>query len=179
MSKISLFTIAFLISGLAFGQEIPQLKLTREGVEPIIVKADSLTASEIYKNALKWVQESYKNPDKVLKANIENKKIRIEGFASDAWWYKSLGIKQSYNMEYTIKISFKDDRYRFEHIIGKFYVDGGHKVLYGYKSFFKNSGEVRKVYKDAVPSLEQTMNDLSLSFYNYITGKTTEENDAW
>jgi len=179
MNRILLLTITFLISGITLGQNIPELKLTRDSVEPIIVKTDSLTKSEIYKKALNWVQEAYKNPDKVLKANIANEKIRIDGFASNAWWYKSMGIKQSYNMEYTVEIGFKDGRYRFEYTIGQFYIDGGQKVLYGYKTFFKKSGEIRKSYKDAVPSLEQTMNDLSLSFYNYVTGKTTEKNDDW
>tara|TARA_B100001093_G_C26676047_1_gene948338 strand:- start:373 stop:912 length:540 start_codon:yes stop_codon:yes gene_type:complete len=179
MNRILLLTITFLISGITFGQNIPELKLTRDSVEPIIVKTDSLTKPEIYKKALNWVQETYKNPDKVLKANIENEKIRIDGFASNAWWYKSMGIKNSYNMEYSVEIAFKDGRYRFEYNIGQFYIDGGQKVLYGYKTFFKKNGEVRKSYKDAVPSLEQTMNDLSLSFYNYVTGKTTKKNDDW
>jgi len=179
MNRILLLTITFLFSGIILGQNIPQLKLTREGVEPIIVKTDNLTTSEIYKKALNWVQETYKNPDKVLKANIENKKIRIDGFARNAWWYKFMGIRHSFNIEYTIEISFKDGRYRFKYIIGQFYVDGGKKALFGYRTFFKKNGEIRKSYKDAVPSMEQTMNDLSLSFYRYVTGKATEEDDDW
>ena len=179
MKRILLFTLTILISNLSIGQEIPELKLTRNGVEPIVVQVDSLTASETYKKALNWVQETYKNPDKVLKANITDEKIRIDGFATDAWWYKSLGIRNSYNMEYTIEISFKDGRYRFEYMIGQFYIDGGQKVLYDYRTFFKKSGDVRKSYKDAVPSLELTMNSLSKSFYKYVTGKTTEKDSDW
>ena len=106
--KINLiFTVAILLSNLSIGQEIPQLKLTPNGVEPIVVEVDSVSSSEIYQKAQNWVQETYKNPEKVLKANIANEKIRIDGFATDAWWYKSLGVLNSYNMEYTIEISFK------------------------------------------------------------------------
>ncbi len=179
MKKILLLILTILLSNLSIGQEIPQLKLTPNGVEPIVVEVDSMSASEIYQKAQNWVQETYKNPDKVLKANIVNEKIRINGFATDAWWYKALGIRNSYNMEYTIEISFKDGRYRFEYIIGQFYIDGGQKVLYDYRTFYKKSGEIRKSYTDAVPSLELTMNELSQSFYNYVSGKTSKKDGDW
>jgi hypothetical protein len=74
---------------------------------------------KINNKAQNWVQETYKTPDKVLKANIVNEKIRVDGFVKDAWWYKSLGVTFFYDMEYTIEISFKDNRYRFEYIIGE------------------------------------------------------------
>ena len=178
MKKIILL-LAVLSSSIVLAQNISQLKLKPNGVEPIVVEVDSLTASEIYKKALNWVQETYKNPDKVLKANITDEKIRIDGFANPAFWWKSLGIKQTMNMDYTIEISFKDGKYRFEYIVGQFYIDGGQRALYTYSSFYKNNGDVRKAYDDAVPSLEQTMNDLSKSFYNYISGKTSKEDSGW
>src|SRR5690606_20603661 len=103
MKKILILTLGILISTFSKAQEIPQLKLTPNGVEPIIVEIPEKSASEIYEKAKNWVQETYKNPDKVLKGNIINEKIRVDGFANNAWWYKTLGIKQSLNMEYTIE----------------------------------------------------------------------------
>ncbi|MBI9041250.1 DUF4468 domain-containing protein [Lutibacter sp.] len=177
--KNLLLTVTIILSNLSFGQEIPQLKLTPNGVEPIVIEVDDISTAELYNKALNWVQETYKNPNKVLKANIENEKIRIDGFASNAWWYKSMGIQNSYNMEYSIEISFKDGRYRFEYIVGQFFIAGGQKVLYDYRTFYKKDGVIRKSYVDAVPSLEQTMNELSLSFYNYVSGKTTNKEKDW
>ncbi|WP_291122588.1 DUF4468 domain-containing protein, partial [Flavobacterium sp. UBA6046] len=174
-----LLTIAILLCAISYSQDFPKLKLTPNGVEPIIVNTDSLKATDLYEKALNWVQETYKNPEKVLKAKIENEKIRIDAFAENAWWYKSLGMKQNYNMAYSVEISFKDGKYKFEYIIGQFFIEGGQKVLYDYKTFYKKTGEVRSAYTDAVPSLEETMNNLSLNFYNYLTGKTTKKDDKW
>src|SRR5690606_1935870 len=106
---------------------------------------------KIYNKAINWVQETYKNPDKVLKANITNEKIRIDGFANGAWWYKTLGITSNMDMEYTLEISFKDGKYRFEYIIGQFFLSSGEKALYNYSTFFKKDGEIRKMYSDAIP----------------------------
>lgn len=174
-----LLSIAILFFTISHAQDFPKLKLTPNGVEPIIVNTDSLKAIDLYKKALNWVQETYKNPEKVLKAKIENEKLIIDGFAENAWWYKYLGMKNNYNMEYSVEISFKDGKYKFEYIIGQFLIDGGQKVLYDYKTFFKKTGEIRNIYIEAVPSLEETMNNLSLNFYEYIIGKRNKKDDKW
>jgi hypothetical protein len=178
MKRLILGLISIMSVTLTYSQDIPKLKLSPNGVEPIVVNTDSLKANDMYKKALNWVQENYKNPDKVLKAKIENEKIRIDGYASNAWWYKSLGMKMSYNMEYTIEISFKDGKYKFEYIVGQFYADT-QRFLGSYKTFYKSSGEIKSVYSDAVPSLEETMNNLSLSFYNYLTGIKSNKDEKW
>jgi len=178
--KVIMITLMMCLVGLiSFGQKIPKLKLTANGVEPIIVNTDSLQATDLYNKALNWVQETYKNPEKVLKTKIENEKLRIDGFAENAWWYKSIGMKQSYSMEYSVVISFKNGKYKFEYIIGQFFIEGGQKVFYDYKTFYKNTGEISKYYIDAPPSLEETMNNLSLNFYEYVTGKNKIKDDNW
>lgn len=174
-----LFLPLLLVSCLSFAQDVPKLKLTPTGVEAIVVNVDTLKADHLFKNAVNWVQETYKNPEKVLKAKIDNEKIRVDGFAKNAWWYKTLGLKMNYDMEYSIEVSFKDGKYRFEFIVGQFYTDGGQKFYANYSSFFKSSGEVKGVYSEAVPSLEETMDNLSLSFYNYVTGVKTKKDSNW
>lgn len=173
-----------IITALLFGfytnaQEIPQLKLTPSGVEAIVVQTDSLKANELYSKALNWVQTTYKNPDKVLKSKIENESIRIDGFAENAWMYKTFVMTMFYNMDYTVEISFKDGKYRFEYRIGQFYGDNGQRILFDYSTFYKKDGTIRSVYADAPPSLEKTMNELSQSFYNYVTGKTSAKKNDW
>ena len=173
-----LLSIAILFCTISYAQDFPKLKLTPNGVEPIIVNTDSIKATILYKKALNWVQETYKNPEKVLKTKIENEKLRIDGFAENAWWYKSLGMKQNYNMEYSIEISFKDGKYKFDYKIGQFF-NHGQKVLYDYTAFYKKTGEIKNAYTDAVPSLEETMNNLSLNFYNYINGRSNKKDEKW
>ena len=178
MKNKILLSIAILFCTISYAQDFPKLKLTPNGVEPIIVNTDSLQATDLYKKALNWVQETYKNPEKVIKAKIENEKLRIDGYAENAWWFKVMGQKSYLNTTYTLEISFKDGKYKFEYIIGEFSTDK-QTVYYDYKSFYKKNGEIRSLYIDSVPSLEETMNNLSLNFYNYLTGKTTKKDDKW
>ncbi|MBK5212032.1 MAG: DUF4468 domain-containing protein [Flavobacteriaceae bacterium] len=177
MKKIILLLAVF-SSSLLLAQNIPQLKLTPNGVEPIVVEVDGLTASEIYKKALNWVQETYKNPDEVLKANITDEKIRVNGYDDDAYSWKAGGMTHNMGMQYTLEISFKDGKYKYECIVGEININGGQRLNFS-QFLFKNNGDVKKTYSYAVPSLEQTMNDLSKSFYNYVSGKTSKEDSGW
>ena len=171
--KHLLITVFVLTSFIGYSQDIPKFELTMDGVSPIIINIDSINAEAIYKKTLNWVQESYKTPKEVLKTNIENEKIRVDGFKKNAWFYKSLGVTNSYDMEYSFEIEFKDNKIRLTFTPGQFWANN-QKVLYDYKTFFKNSGEVKGAYKDAKPSLEQSMNALVSSLYNYIKGKKSD-----
>ena len=136
-----------------------KFELLKDGVAPIVVNIDSVIAATIYKKTINWVQETYKTPKEVLKTNIENETIRVDAFKKNAWFYKSLGMKQEYDMEYSFQIDIKDNKIRLAFTPGQFWGDN-QIVLYSYPTFFKSSGEIKGAYKDAKPSMEQSMNDL-------------------
>ena len=173
--KILLLPFLTLLTSVSLAQVSPKFELTKDGVQPIIIQLDSLNANSIYKKALNWIQETYKNPSEVLKTNIENETIRIDGFKNNAWFYKSLGSKNEYDMEYSFRIDIKDYKIKLTFDVGQFWADGK-KVLYNYTTFFKSNGEIKGSYKDAKPSLEITMNELSNSLVEYIKG-TAKKND--
>ena len=179
MKKNLMLLVAVVLYSTLFSQEIPKLKLTPTGVAPFILNLDNLSASEIYKKSLDWVQETYKNPNEVLKANIENKKIRIDGFSPHALTFRSMGVKITWGVFYSLEISFKDGKCRYKYTIDRFTADEGTRVLITYADFYKKNGDIRKAYNTAVPTLETSMNDLLLNYYNYITGKTDAANDDW
>ena len=176
--KKTILLLMLSISINIFAQDLPKLELKQTGIESIVVDVEGKTASELYNQALNWVQETYKNPDEVLKAKIENQKIRINGFSENSWYIKSLGMKQYSDLSYSIEISFKDGKYKFEYAITKLSKDG-QKFGYSYPYFFKKDGSTRKFYKESVPAINNEMNDLSQSFYDYEVGKTDKKEDDW
>lgn len=171
MKKQLTILLLFLISGTITSQDISALKLTNTGVNPIKITFDDLSEHQIYNKAIMWIQETYTHPKDALKENSKNEKIKLEGFEQKAWWYKSMGIKNYNHMQYTVEIYFKDNTIDFKYIIGEFFIFEGPKAQYDYRMFFNENGSIRKQYKDAVTSLELTMNNLLVSFYNYVSGK--------
>jgi hypothetical protein len=177
MKNILLIQFLLLSIVSSYGQSEERLTLTYDGVEPVIMQVEDKTAEQLYTSAVNWVKESYKNPDKVLKAEIEYQKIRLNGYSSKAYYWKTLGIP-IYYIEYTIEVSFKDGRYKFEFIIGQAYTQTGDKA-FSYKNFYKNNGQVRKMYKDSKLGLENTMNNLLLSFHLYVSGEAKNIDSDW
>ena len=177
--KKTILLFAVLLTSLSINaQEIPKLQLTKAGIESIVVSAEGIPSSELYTNALNWIQETYKNPDKVLKLKIENEKIRVSGYASDSWNIKSLGMKTYYDYSYLIEVYFKDGKYKFDYTITEL-SDDGKKFFYNCSAFYKKDGSVRKMYVGGVEDINNQMNSLSKSFYDYVTGKTKEKNSDW
>jgi len=157
----------------SFGQE--SLSIGAEGiVKPIVVEVQDKTAEELYNKALNWVQETYKNPDAVLKTKLINEKIRINGFMDNAWTYNGLSFDMSYNVE----VSFKDGRYRLEFIITEF-TDNGKAVGHKKKHLAKEDGSPKFGYKNSVITINESMNSIAQSFYNYITGANESKTDDW
>ncbi|SNR79102.1 hypothetical protein SAMN06265371_11424 [Lutibacter agarilyticus] len=171
MKKQLTILLLFLTFGTILSQDISTLKLTNTGVNPIKITFDSLSEHQIYNKALMWIQETYIHPKDALKEKSENKKIKLEGFEQKAWWYKSMGIKNYNHMQYSVEIYFNNTSVDFKYLIGEFYIYEGPKAQYDYRMFFNKDGSVRKKYEDAVTSLELTMNNLLVSFYNYVSGK--------
>lgn len=165
-----------MLSSFTFAQE---LKITRDGIEPIVVEVEGMTAEEIYKKAIRWVQETYDNPRMALKADIPNEKIRLDGYAKNAFWYRGLGVVKSYfDVTYTLEIAFKEGRYKYNYTINKIFSDG--KIMpVELPTYFKKEGEVKQLYKDLVPSLDESLNEFHQSFYNYVTGVTKTADDNW
>jgi len=175
--KTSIFVALLLFTTNIYSQIIPLLKLTSNGVEPIVVNIDSISVQHCYKKTMDWINYTYKNPEIVLKAKIENEIIRIEGYRQNAWLYPSMGTNFHYDMNYVLQVDFKDGRYRLSFTPGDFYQNSDKKkVAYDYTFFFNKKGEPKKEsFVETINSFENTMNSISLDLYNYITGNTKKE----
>ncbi len=113
MKKIIILLLLFLTK-IGFAQET-EFKLTKEGfTDFVVIDCQNKSQSELYRKTLDWINVTYHTPSEVIKGQIENDYIRIEGFANHVI---SSGTK------YQIEISFKDGKYKFDIIKIEFYSD--------------------------------------------------------
>ncbi|MFV0531950.1 MAG: hypothetical protein ACK5MD_11005 [Flavobacteriales bacterium] len=152
----------------------------------VVVKTDSgLTQNYLFEKTINWVKERYKNPDAVFKSFIDNEKIRIEGFSEDLICYIHLGLYNCYSATYSITISFKDGRYKFDpvslyyHIpVSEYYPTGGIVNIYlnsSNSSFYKKNGKIRSSYRSIPGEIEWLFNRLNNNLKEYI--ETDGDND--
>ena len=148
MKKIIYFLLATIsISNLSFSQET-EFKFDKEGFTDFVVtQCEGKTQVELYKKALDWVSVTYKNPKEVIKAQIENDYIRIEGSSNSLICLNILGKKYN-NATYQIEISFKDGKYKFDvtsvNLLG---TNSEPKMeLQNMNEYYKSNGEIN--YED-------------------------------
>jgi len=94
-----------------------EFKLTSEKLtDYVVVNTLDIEASDLYNYSIDWIKDNYTNPEKVIKATFKNKKIRIQGIKTDALTTKAFGLNDQRNLRYSIEISFKDGKYKFNPI---------------------------------------------------------------
>lgn len=145
--------------------------LTDTGVEAVVTQTPNLTAQELYTKTKAWVNHYFHDAKEVTQADQPNTLLRLDGFTPGFYNIKSITTTY-YDLSYTIEFAFKDGRYKMD-----FYPNQasnkGQPLLFSIDSFFKKKdGTVKKTYKTAVASFNESLNSLYLSHYNYVTGNT-------
>lgn len=89
-------------------------KGTFQYLKPMMVLEAEGTSKELYQKAINWVNETYKNPEEVIKGKVEGDYLRLEGFTSNLIRANVIGTIFYYDVRYTVKINFKDGRFKYE-----------------------------------------------------------------
>jgi hypothetical protein len=186
MKKLLIFMLS--ISACVSAQET-EFKFTKDGfTDYVIGSVANKTASELYKKTIDWVNITYKNPREVIKAQIENDYIRIEGFKSSMLCKKILLSNICENGRYQIEISFKDGKYKFDvislesYLTASQYNSGGwYPVALTNTSYaYKESGELRSMYKNFPEEIESTFNTLNNELKKILESDTIpSKKDGW
>jgi len=188
MKKIIYYLLAVIsISNLSFSQET-EFKFNKEGFTDFVVtQCEGKTQAELYKKALDWVSVTYKNPKEVIKAQIENDYIRIEG-SSNSLICLNILVKNCSNATYQIEISFKEGKYKFDVIEIKQYTETSQYGTGGWSEvklettelYFRKNGEIRGVYKYFPELIPAYFNKLNLELKDFIlSDKIPSKKSEW
>lgn len=162
--------------------EYNQLGLT----DYVVTKIPNLDQNQLYFKTINWIKETYKDPDKVIKSTIEPKKVRINGSSENGFCIKAINGEICYRSTYSIIISFKDGRFKFEPIsmsyyglalYGGFYSEFNVNLSNG-TEFYNKKGILRNFYKNSPKSISNTFNKLNKSLEHYLL-KSQEKEDDW
>jgi hypothetical protein len=189
MKKIILLFTLFIFSKTVCQNDF---KHTTDGLNPkfVVVEIDSLNASQIYLKTIDWIKETYKNPDEVIKAKFENEKIRFDGFQENVLSTKMLGVTSYLDVRYSIEISFKEGKFKFEPIKLEEYTKPSQSIAGGWGSIplnvgswiYKRNGKVKGIFKSYPKQIEDVFNNLKTSLEIYLLKQNNtikDKKDDW
>jgi len=186
--KKQLFLLSFLLLNLVgFSQEY---EVTPSGLKDksnlentfLVIDAPDKTTSELYQNAIKYVNENYKNPDEVIKGKTENEYLRFESYVPQFTKVNNSGAKLDVSMKYTTELRFKDGKVRFEITALSITADnGGRNVEFsgsiwkGYPIYNQKNGDLR--LPETKTEIENYFNSKVTEIANFLLDKKTKKDD--
>ena len=153
--------LLLLFTSLNIYSQIDSVKIKYPKIESTFINIDSLDSSSLYKKSKNWVKKYYNNPDFVLRSDIENEYLRINGVSN--YSFKWMGT-QVYSFDYTLELNFKNGKIKADFIN---ITTEGKKVP---EFFFDNKGvqKKQKVNQEMKLSMEKQINNILFDLYSYL-----------
>ncbi len=154
--KNLILILAIAFSSQVFGQKYlvtPNGLRDEKDVEKtyLILEATGLTAKQLYDNAIKYVNEKYKNPEEVIKGKTDGEYLKFDTYVSDFLLYNNSGAKIPIQATYTTELRFKDGKVKYEIIsldmkakTGNYHILFSGGLMEGYIVYKKNG----KLFKE-------------------------------
>ncbi len=176
--KLKMILLVAFISASAFAQD-SEFKFSKEGLTDFIVVTYDGSAKDTYNRALAWVKENSKKGYKIT-SSVENEKMTIEGGKENFLCSKAGGTNVCTFGTFTIELSFKDGKYKFEAVgLSEKPNNATTTVvrnLNDFSDYYDKDGSLKK-YKDDVPAAyESLFNGLSKDLISFMDKKKKAEN---
>lgn len=120
LSLVFLFLFGFQNSVIAQDEDFnakTRIGLTRNGMVPKVIPVENKSAHELYSRAKSWARRYY-GSNAIVFDSLDYR-IKIRGFKDVA--FRVNEGRNIYDMDYTLILSFKDNKYKFEMVFNTFY----------------------------------------------------------
>lgn len=125
-----------LCSYVCFPQAPDRFEVTPDGTNSIVVQMPGQTSAELFAKAKLYIAKTYKNPDRIINAEIPGQMLRYEGYE-----YFTTGIWSDGRYEFVCDLEFKDGRYKISYTD----LSSSATPVGGIRDIFNKKGEVRKM----------------------------------
>lgn len=163
--------LLLLFVSVIFQVNAQDISITKDGITDYVVSdCEGIAKDVMYSRAIEWVNLTFKSPNEVLIANLENNLIRLE-FSET-----STPIKK-----FVVEIQFRDNRYKFDPISVMFPTVPvpSNDFLGTLNKYFKKDGSLKPRTATTVNSVQSILNSTNISLKNYINGVVVNQEDDW
>ena len=148
-----------------------------------IIEIPDKNQTELYESTINWLNETYINPDEVIKGKVENEYIRWTGTGGCLALFDGLLGAVCYEMRYTIEVRFKEGRLRWEFIELEIYTPPSQYIKGGWSSWdgrfrvANYKGKYNKDISNGASKYRSYMNDTAKNYKEYLLKGNTADDD--
>jgi hypothetical protein len=142
-----------------------KLELTPKGFPPLEIEMPNQPITKLIERSKEWSPYYNVNADVF---NVTKNSLTIEAPYENAYYYWNLGVKYYFGIKYNLKIVFRENqKYTLTFTVKEIYIDRV-PIKTTVANFFTSEGKLKDDFKDAKPSLENTVNKIIKSYINFI-----------
>ena len=159
--------ILLLIGAMAAAQ--PKLmQLQPYGFEPIEVAIPATPNEKLVEVTNSWAQEYNRREDGADITEVTANSITISAFKKNGFFYRNRGEAFEHRIRYTMKFTFYENGYNLVFTVNDIYVDNNVLLEYKLPDYFNSEGKLKEGYENIKPSLENTVNAIVQSHYDFL-----------
>jgi len=142
------------------------LELTPQGFASLEIQTPNKPLNQLIEASKFWAP--YFNKKGYDLSELTENSLTIDAKILNAYHTYNVGVKYNYDIAYTLKIVFESNKtYRLKISIKEIYTESiAVKTTIG--DFFSTDGKVKNDFKDAKPSLENSINKVLKSYSSFI-----------
>jgi hypothetical protein len=176
--KLKLLLLVAFMAASTYAQDT-EFKFSKDGLTDFVVTTYEGSAKDTYNRALAWVKENSKKGYTVT-SSVENEKMTVQGIKENFLCSKAGGTTVCSAGTFTIEITFKDGKFKFEAIgLSEKPNNGGAVVVHNlndFSEYYDKDGSLKK-YKDDVPvAYESLFNGLNKDLITFMDKKKKADN---
>ena len=142
------------------------LELTPQGFATLELKTPNKPLDQLITTSKSWASVYNKKGADV--SEVTGNSLKIDAKIDNAYYSYNVGVKYNYGIRYTLKIAFQDNKtYTLSISVKEIYAKNT-AIKTTTSDFFTAEGKLKDDFKDAKPSLENTINKILKSYTNFI-----------
>ena len=174
--KLKFLMLVLFVTVSTFAQDT-DFKFLKEGLTDFVVTSVDTSAKELFAKTTSWIKENNKNGD-AIKSSIENEKVTFQGYKENFSCTKAGGTNVCSNASYTIEITFREGKYKFD-LLDMELIGANGKTstpnLNDFSEYYDKDGNLKKYMGDIPSTYENFFNGLNKNLATYIDKKLKSE----
>lgn len=162
-------TLIVLLTVLCAKAQTPVLTLSPRGFEPVSYTTGRIDDKKFADLSKAWVTELKRRDEKFDLSNVSSSSLTISGLVKNAFFYRNRGETFQHKAKLVMKVDFTATGYTLTVSIPEIYGDNDTPSKYTLPDYFNSSGNLKEGYDGLQASVEDTVNDIALNYYNFIT----------
>lgn len=146
----------------------PKMELSANGFKQINVTIPETTNEKLLSLTKNWAINYNRNKEGADITNVSSNTMTITAYKQNAFYYSNKGETFYHKIKYEMTFEFNRDNYNVAFTVTEIYLNDDSLLEYKIPDYFTSEGKLKDGYNTLKESLEETVNDIVKSHYNFI-----------